>query len=238
MYVTTQLKKRTLKKLLIDCCTKTTFSSKIELYQQIDGVSMGSPLGPTRANFPMTAFEDEIVRPLINEGTIKFHARNVNDTLVLTEPKDIPSILDKFNSFHPQIQFTCEEIVDNNDVHFFDIKINSLGTTIYRKSTHTGQYSHYSSFTPWLRALVQRAQKICSTHNLLNNEIQKIKDFASWNGFPRWSVNKIIKIFTTKPNEPGRTEESEYQQSGLNCPSLERKVVVSCEAAHARSPDS
>ena len=63
--------------------------------------------------------------------------------------------------------------------------------------------------TAWLRALVQRAQKICSTHNLLNNEIQKIKDFASWSSFPRLSVNKIIKIFTAKPNEPGRTKESE-----------------------------
>ena len=61
--------------------------------------------------------------------------------------------------------------------------------------------------TAWLlRALVQRAQMICNTHN---NEIQKIKDFASWDSFPRWSVNKIIKIFTVKPSEPGRTEESE-----------------------------
>ena len=130
---TTQLKKRTLKKLLIDCCTKTTFSFNNELYQQIDGVSMGLPLGPTLASILMTAFEDEIIRPLVNEGTIKSYARYVDDTLVLTNPKDIPSILNKFNSFHPQIQFTCEEFVDNNNVHFLDIKINSFGTTIYRR---------------------------------------------------------------------------------------------------------
>jgi hypothetical protein len=78
--------------------------------------------------------------------------------------------------------------------HILDIKINPQGTTIYRKSTHTGQYSHCSSFAPWsrkiawIRALVQRAQKICSAPDLLNCEIQKIKQFASWNGFPRWSV--------------------------------------------------
>ena len=88
------------------------------------------------ANILMTALEDEIVRPLINDGTIKFYTRYVDDTLVLTKPKDIPSILNKFNSFHPQIQFTCEEFIDNNDIHFLDIKINSQGTTIYRKSTH------------------------------------------------------------------------------------------------------
>ena len=86
---------------------------------------------------------------------------------------------------------------------------------MYRKSTHTGQCSHYSSFTPWsrkiawLRSLVQCAQKICSIHDLLNSEILKIKRFASWNGFPRWSVNKLIKTFTTNPSESRRTNEAE-----------------------------
>ena len=49
----------------------------------------------------------------------------------------------------------------------------------------------------------------CSTHDLLNSEILKVKRFASWNGFPRWSVNKLIKTFTAKPSEPRRTNETE-----------------------------
>ena len=49
----------------------------------------------------------------------------------------------------------------------------------------------------------------CSTHDLLNCEILKVKRFASWNGFPRWSVNKLIKTFTAKPSEPRRTNETE-----------------------------
>ena len=43
--ISTSLKKRTLKKLLLDSCTKTPFSINGELYKQIDGVAMGSPLG-------------------------------------------------------------------------------------------------------------------------------------------------------------------------------------------------
>ena len=62
---------------------------------------MGSPLGPTLAN--ITALDDEIVRPLVNDGAIKFYTRYVDETLVLTKPKDILSILDNFKSFHPQI---------------------------------------------------------------------------------------------------------------------------------------
>ena len=53
--ITTNLKPRTLKKLLKDCCMKTPFSFNNELYHQIEGVSMGSPLGPTLANILMTA---------------------------------------------------------------------------------------------------------------------------------------------------------------------------------------
>ena len=69
---------RTLKKLILDCCTKTPFSINGQLFKQTDGVAMGSPLGPTLANIIMTVFEDEIVRKLIDSNVIKFYARYVD----------------------------------------------------------------------------------------------------------------------------------------------------------------
>ena len=111
----------------------------------------------------MTELEDDIIRPLITSDKLTFYVRYVDDTLILAKPEDIPLILDKLNSFHPQIQCTYEEFVNHNDVHFLDIKFDSQGATIYRMSTHTGQYRHYSSFTPrsrkvaLIRALVHRA---------------------------------------------------------------------------------
>ena len=167
---------------------------------------MGSPLGPTLANILMTTFEDEIVRPLISSDVIKFYSCYIDDTLVLIRPSDIATILQKFNSFHPQIQFTHEEFTDNNDIHFLDINISSSGTSSFRKSTHTGQYVHLSSFIPWcrgtvwLRALVHRVHKICSNSLLLKTELQNIAHFASWNGYPRRLTNKLIESFTPKPN--------------------------------------
>ena len=92
---------------------------------------MGSPLGPTLADIIMTTLE-EVIRPLICSGTIKFYARFVDDTHVLAKPSGVPTILHKLNSFHSQIQFTHEEFADNNDVYFLDIKITQTGTTIYR----------------------------------------------------------------------------------------------------------
>ena len=42
--------KCTLKKLILDCCSKITFSFNNQLYEQIDGISMRSSLGPVLAN--------------------------------------------------------------------------------------------------------------------------------------------------------------------------------------------
>ena len=185
---------------MLDSCTKTIFSLNGQLYRQTDGVSMGSPLGPTLANIIMTEFEELIIKPLINSGTIKFYKRYVDDTLILTKPSDLTNILSKFNSFHPNIQFTIDEF-NNNDIHFLDIQIHSSGTSVYRKPTHTGQYQHISSFSPWsrkvawIRALVHRAYKICNTEDLLKDELQHIKNFLSWNGFPRKLSLKLIDQF-------------------------------------------
>ena len=66
------MKKRTLKKLILDCCSKTTFSFDEKIYVQKDGVSMGSSLGPVLANIIVTEFERIIVSELIADGTIEF----------------------------------------------------------------------------------------------------------------------------------------------------------------------
>ena len=50
----TNIKKPALKKQLKDCCTKNAFTFNNVIYEQIDGVSMGSHLGPTLANIIMT----------------------------------------------------------------------------------------------------------------------------------------------------------------------------------------
>jgi hypothetical protein len=50
---------------------KLDFFANGDLYKQIDGVSMGSPLSPTLANIIMIALEDEIIKDLFENETIK-----------------------------------------------------------------------------------------------------------------------------------------------------------------------
>ena len=149
----------------------------------------------------MTALEDAIIKPLIDSGVLKFCFRFVDDTLVLAKPSDFPFILNKLNSFHPELQFTIDSFTDDQDIHFLDIKITPNGTSVYRKSTHTGQYVHLSSFTPWyrktarLRALIHPAYKLCSNSKILSIELSEIYKFASWNGFPKRLTKNLLKQF-------------------------------------------
>ena len=168
----TTLKKRTMKKLIRDCCSKTTFSFNNILYEQIDGVSMGSPLAPILANIIMTEFEKIVVNELLEKGIIKNYMRYVDDTLMLIKPNDIPIVLEKLNSFHKNLQFTVD-CFEKEDVHFLDLKIEGNKTDVYYKETHTGQYTDFYSQTPWyfrtawVKSLINRTRKICSDDNKL-----------------------------------------------------------------------
>ena len=64
--INTKLKKRKMKKLLVDSCTKTAFSFDNALYEQCDGVSMRSSLGPVLANIILNEFEYVMLEILIS----------------------------------------------------------------------------------------------------------------------------------------------------------------------------
>ena len=63
------------KKLLLDACTKTAFFFFFhkKFYEQTDGVSMGSLLGPLMANVRMTELERVVIKDLLSKGYLKFY---------------------------------------------------------------------------------------------------------------------------------------------------------------------
>ena len=203
--VSTNLRKRTLKKLILDTCTKTAFSFNNKLYQQKDGVSMGSSLGPVLANIIMAELEDVVIKPLITNGTIKFYTRFVDDTLLVIKPENVKKVHNALNKFDKNLRFTVDMFKDKVP-HFLDLDLSPDGTSIFRKDTNTGLYVNFTSFVPWtyriswIKSLVTRASRICAP-NKLSSEISTIKKFASWNDFPKSVVNSIInKTLNTPPN--------------------------------------
>ena len=60
----------TLKKLLIICTQESHFQFNGKYYEQIDGVAMGSPLGPLFANIFMDEFEQTHMKKLPELGVL------------------------------------------------------------------------------------------------------------------------------------------------------------------------
>ena len=52
----------------------------------------------------------------------------------------------------------------------------------------------------WIRALYDRAHKICINVNLFWKQVPRIKKVMSWNGYPRYIRNKIIKRLENRKN--------------------------------------
>ena len=103
--IKTNLKKRSLKKLLIDACTKTLFIFNNKIYEQKDGVSMGSPLGSVLANIIMTELEEKVIKKFVDNGTIKFYSRYVDDTLLVIKTKNTDGIDQALNKFDKKLRF-------------------------------------------------------------------------------------------------------------------------------------
>ena len=61
--------------------------------------------------------------------------------MLLIKPEAKQLVLNLFNSFHESLRFTHDRL-ENEMPDFLNIKMLPQGLTIYRKTTHTGQYLH------------------------------------------------------------------------------------------------
>ena len=153
---------------------------------------MGGSLRPVLSNIKMTECKIFIVDKLIEDGIIRFYVKYFHDDLLVIKRTDISCVLNKFSSFDNNLKFTIDTF-ENCVPHFLDIEICPNGLGIYHKHTQTGQYVSFDSFTlwkwkiSWIRSLVTRAKRICS-ENYLDQEIQLIKNYATWNGYPKHIV--------------------------------------------------
>ena len=145
------LPRAVLKKLLEFATKKSHFLFDGKYYDQIDGVAMGSPLGPVLANIFMGNFEEKWVMTGNIQPSIWF--RYVDDTFTMFDNKIAANqFLRYLNSRHNNIKFTIE-FEENDQIPFLDILIKhskqrKLSTSVYRKKTFTGFYTKWDSFTP------------------------------------------------------------------------------------------
>lgn len=118
------------------------------MYRQIDGVSMGSLLGPTLVNIFVGFHENhfsETVKPLM------CHCY-VDDTFCLFENiMEAKIYFSLLNGMHLALKYTIE-IETNSTISFLDVLVTKTTshyiTSIYHKPTFTGLYIQWNAFCP------------------------------------------------------------------------------------------
>ena len=193
------------RKLLSFAVRDNHFVFNGQLYDQLDGVAMGSPLGPSMASIFMCALEQKYLNGCPSEFKPVLYRRYVDDTYCLFRHREhVDKFLEHINKFHPNIRFTVEVEEDNN-LSFLDVLVTheqgGFSTSLYRKKTFTGLYTDYASLAPdkykinLVRILVFRAFHICSSYISFHYELMRIKRILTENCFPRSIIDRVIKSF-------------------------------------------
>ena len=204
-----------LNKLLVICTQESHFQFNGQFYDQIDGVAMGSPLGPLFANIFMSHIEKNHMSKLRELG-VNIWLRYVDDIFAtLQNKKQAHAILAFLNSLHPQLKFTTESET-NKTLSFLDTTvrrdIGKYSTTVYHKKTFTGVYLNWFSLTAkrykigLIKGLLSRICKICSTNEDRDLEIEKLKHVLDLNDYPADVVNKVVKDFLDYKDKPKEIE--------------------------------
>ena len=106
---------------LMHMATECMFLFKDELYKQVDGIGMGSPLGCTMDNFFLGHFETLSFKDQMSCRP-KLYVRYIDDVFAVFDDVDAcSSFLNIRNSQHDNIKFTIEK--STNTLQFLDVDI-------------------------------------------------------------------------------------------------------------------
>ena len=163
---------------------------------------MGSPLGPTMANFCLAHFEEQLLMNCTENDTPSVYARYVDDIFCIFRA-GVPynDFLKKLNQLHPNLKLTVE--AGNSSLAFQDTQISVLTTDgetftspVFRKDTYTGLLLNYSAICPqrWkvglIKCLIHRAYLMCSSWSGFTEEMEHLKNTFVKNSYPKhifWS---------------------------------------------------
>ena len=141
------------------------------LYKKIDGVAMGSPLGPSLANAFLVHYEPNWLDSCPLEYRPSYYWWYVDDIFVLFKSSDhLKRFQSYLNSCHVNMSFTIET-EQNNKISFLDVNVireqGKFIISVYRKTNFQSCKMGFDSFIPdtykisMIYTLVNRCFRIC-----------------------------------------------------------------------------
>ena len=201
-----KLPRRILESLLRACTLEVPFRCPSgRMYYQVDGVAMGSPLGVMFANAFMSYVENKV----LDECDVKpsMYYRYVDDIFLDVQHVHQLHDLKERLSVESGLGFTVELNV-NRKLPFLDLMVHarndSFETDVYVKPTNLGRCMNAdgdctdSYKQGVIRAYVRRALKHCSTWQLVERELRRIKQMLVNNGYRNCDIDDISRDMIDK----------------------------------------
>ena len=207
---------------LLEICTKEApfTCPRGNLYRQVDGVAMGSPLGVLFANFFMGSIETTTLR----DRRPSIYGRYVDDIFIRV--KDVEELLDLKQRLTTSsgLNFTYEESTEGR-LPFLDVLVSArdsgFETTVYVKDTNRGLCLNGNSECPerYLRstinAYIRRALSHCSSWKSLHSELERLSQILVNNGYRNSDINTAIN----------RAVDRWYRQPASNTTEKEKENI-------------
>ena len=198
-----KITKKELTELFLFATAKTNFIFNDVIYDQVDGIAMGSPLAPILANLFMGYNETNWLSQYQGNKP-SFYRRYVDDVFATFENEDDAELFFEYlNQRHPNIKFT-KEFNNNGKLPFLDILISNsedINTSVYHKDTYSGLLTNFKSFVPYiyksrlLHTLIDRTYKINSSWVGFDLDIKKLTTYLLRNLFPKKVIERALKQY-------------------------------------------
>jgi len=172
------------------------------LYEQTDGMAMGSPLGPLLANVFMSHIEENLER----EGKLpSFYQGYVDDTLtIMLNIATASNFLDTLSKVHSSVKFSMETEC-NGMLPFLGIQLLNrspqMETKVHIKPTKSGLLLYYQSHVHHryknglLRTTLDQAHRLSSSLSHFSDKCDCLETVFSHLKYPIHLVNSAIKSF-------------------------------------------
>ena len=202
-------------------------------YSQRSGVAMGGKMSGALSNIFVNILEQKIVKKYIKNHKILYYVRFVDDCLLILRKRSQKQILQEFNNFDKDLNWTVEEM-KNGSLTFLDTNIKLEDSTLnlyqHRKPNSSDSLTNYKyAVAPkaykigLISGEIHRANNCTSTDGALNEALNNLETILIKNSYPKKLIKQKIQDIKERNFKP--TENKKRYNTEMKNPNLTHATV-------------